>query len=184
MKSILIVVDMQNGFNRYEQTHILAKKIAELTQSNTFDVIIATRFLNKEGSQYTKFLNWHRLMTSPDIDLVENIKADYVVDKWIYTCVNEEFIGLLKKCNDGEIPKHIFLCGADTDCCVLKIATDLFEQGIMPIVLTNYCDSNGGPKSHDAGILVMERLIGKRSLVDEKIVKRADVERLTAERQY
>ena len=46
MKDILIVVDMQNGFNRYEQTHILADKIIGLTNNNSFDYIIATRFLN------------------------------------------------------------------------------------------------------------------------------------------
>lgn len=184
MKSILIVVDMQNGFNRFEQTHILAKKVAELTQSNIFDEIIATRFFNKEGSQYTKFINWHRLMSSPDTDLVEGIKADVVVDKWIYTCINDDFMVLLKKQNDGEIPKHIFLCGADTDCCVMKIATDLFEQGIMPIVLTSYCDSNGGPKSHDAGVLVMERLLGKKSLVTDVITSKNDIAKIIAERQY
>ena len=37
MKNILIVVDIQNGFNRYEQTHILADKIVKLTNSGIFD---------------------------------------------------------------------------------------------------------------------------------------------------
>ena len=44
MKNILIVVDMQNGFDRYEQTHILAKKVIELTNSGIFDKIIAKDF--------------------------------------------------------------------------------------------------------------------------------------------
>lgn len=184
MKNILIVVDMQNGFNRYDQTHILAKNVVELTNSGIFDKIIATRFLNREGSQYTKFLNWHRLMNSPDIDLVEGIRADEVVDKWVYTCVTDEFMSLLKKLNDGEVPTHIFICGADTDCCVLKTATDLFEQSVMPIVLTEYCDSNGGPESHKSGIMVMDRLIGKKSIVADKITSKEDIEKIIAERQY
>lgn len=184
MKNILIVVDMQNGFNRYEQTHILADKIIELTNSNYFDYIIATRFLNKEGSQYTKFLNWHRLIERPEIDLIKGMKVDTVVDKWIYTCVNEKFMAFLYEINENEMPKHVFICGADTDCCVLKIATDLFEQGILPIVLTDYCDSNGGPESHKAGLLVMKRLIGKISLVDGVINNKADVEKILDSRQY
>ncbi|MDE6868194.1 MAG: isochorismatase family protein, partial [Clostridia bacterium] len=106
MKNILIVVDIQNGFNRYEQTHILADKIVKLTNSGVFDEIIATRFRNKEGSQYIKFLNWHRLIDSPDIELVDGIKADVVWDKWVYTCINDEFMALLKKLNDGEMPTH------------------------------------------------------------------------------
>lgn len=184
MKNILIVVDMQNGFNRYEQTQYLAQKVVELTNSNYFDCILATRFLNKEGSQYTKFLNWHRLMKSPEIDLVDGIKADIVIDKWIYTCINHNFLKLLKDINEGELPTHVFVCGADTDCCVLKIATDLFEQGIMPLVLTEYCDSNGGPNSHNAGILVMERLIGKRSLIADKINSKQEIAKLIEDRKY
>lgn len=184
MKNILIVVDIQNGFNRYEQTHVLVDKIIKLTNSGLFDKIIATRFRNREGSQYTKFLNWHRLMESPDIDLVEGIKADEVVDKWVYTCITDEFMSLLKKLNDGEMPTHIFICGADTDCCVLKTATDIFEQGLMPVVLTEYCDSNAGPKSHEAGLLVMGRLIGKKCIVSDKITSKQDIEKIIAERQY
>lgn len=184
MKNILIVVDIQNGFNRYEQTHILADKIIKLTNSGLFDKIIATRFLNKEGSQYTKILNWHRLIESPDIDLVDGIKADEVVDKWVYTCITEEFMSLLKKLNDGEIPTHIFICGADTDCCVLKTATDIFEQGLMPIVLTEYCDSNAGPKSHEAGLLVLGRLIGTKCIVADKITSKEDIAKIIQERQY
>ena len=184
MKNILIVVDIQNGFNRYEQTHILVDKIINLTNSGLFDKIIATRFRNKEGSQYTKFLNWHRLIESPDIDLVDGIKADEVVDKWIYTCINDEFMSLLKNINDGDLTTHIFICGADTDCCVLKTATDIFEQGLMPIVLAEYCDSNAGPKSHEAGLLVMGRLIGKKCIVSDKINNKKDLNRIIAERQY
>ena len=184
MKNILIVVDIQNGFNRYEQTHVLADKIIKLTNSGLFDKIIATRFRNKEGSQYTRFLNWHRLIESPDIDLVDGIKADEVVDKWVYTCITDEFMSLLKKINDGELPTHIFICGADTDCCVLKTATDIFEQGLMPIVLTEYCDSNAGPKSHEAGLLVMGRLIGKKCIVTDKIKDKKDLNRIIAERHY
>ena len=184
MKNILIVVDVQNGFNRYEQTHILVDKIAKLTNSGLFDKIIATRFRNKEGSQYTKFLNWHRLIDDNDIELVKGIKADIVVDKWIYTCINEQFMSLLKQINDNELPTHIFICGADTDCCVIKIATDIFEQGIMPIVLSEYCDSNAGPLSHDAGLLVMKRLIGKNSIVSNVIASKEDIQNIIKERQY
>ena len=184
MKNILIIVDIQNGFNRYEQTHVLADKIVKLSNSGVFDKIIATRFRNREGSQYTEFLNWHRLMESPDIDLVEGIKADVVVDKWVYTCINDDFMTLLKELNAGELPKHVFICGADTDCCVLKTATDIFEQGLMPIVLTEYCDSNAGPKSHEAGLLVMGRLIGKVCIVPDKINSKEDINKILNARQY
>ncbi len=181
MKSILIVVDMQNGFNRYEQTHLLADKISKLTNGGFFDSIIATRFINREGSQYTRFLDWHRLIYSPDIDLIEGISVDKIVDKFVYTCVNEEFLSLLKELNDGNLPPLVFICGADTDCCVLKIATDVFERGLVPVVLSKYCDSNGGLESHEAGLLVMKRLIGKKNIVDDIIQCKKDVDRIIEE---
>lgn len=184
MSNILIVVDVQNGFNRYEQTQEVTKKIVELTNGGLFDYIIATRFLNKEGSQYTRILNWHRLMSSPEIDLISGLKYNHVVDKWIYTCVNDEFMKLLKEKNNSNMPKHIFICGIDTDCCVLKVATDLFEQGVMPIVLSHYCDSNGGPRYHEAGILAMERLLGKKSIVSNKISSKEELAQIISNREY
>lgn len=184
MNSILIVVDMQNGFNRYEHMKKLANRVTELTNAGIFDCIIATRFINYEGSQYTKFLNWHRLIDKKDIDLIPNVKYDIAVDKNVYTCITPDFMNLLKDVNSKELPTHIFICGADTDCCVLKIATDLFENNIMPIVLTDYCASNGGEESHKSGILVMSRLIGRKSLVAGEIMSRDDVENIVLERQY
>lgn len=184
MKTILIVVDIQNGFIRYDQTRELANKIIKLVNGGIFDSVIATRFLNHEGSPYIKLLNWNRLLESPDIDLVEGLKPDKVIDKYIYTCVDDSFINLLKELNGGGVPTHVFLCGADTDCCVLKTATDLFEKDIMPIVLTAYCDSNGGPISNAAGLLVMRRLIGEKSTVPAEIHSRDDLKKIIAERQY
>ncbi len=184
MKKILIVVDIQNGFIRYDQTKKVANKIIDLVNSKVFDTVVATRFKNKEGSQYTKFLNWHRLIDSPDIDLVNGLHPDVVYDKWIYTCINDEFISILKSLNDGELPTHIFICGADTDCCVLKIAADLFEYGIMPLVLSAYCDSNGGPDSHDAGLLVMKRVVGRNSIIADEQISNESLEKMLSDRKY
>jgi|LSQX01.3.fsa_nt_gb nicotinamidase-related amidase len=184
MNNILIVVDVQNGFIRNQSTNDVSKRIIELTSYGYFDTIFATRFINKEGSQYTRMLNWHRLISSPDIDLVEGIHADIIIDKLIYTCVNQSFITTLSEINNGQCPSHIFICGIDTDCCVLKIASDLFEQGIMPIVLSDYCSSNGGEESHEAGLLVLSRTTGRKSVVAGKIVSREQLVEIVRDREY
>jgi hypothetical protein len=46
---------------------------------------------------------------------------------------------------------------------------DLFEKHIHPIVLGYYSASNGGKISHDAGIKVLERLIGRRNVINTEI---------------
>ena len=109
------------------------------------------------------------------IDSSYNQYIDFVFDKYIYNCVNSSFIQKLCQLNDGKYPERIFIVGADTDCCVLTIATALFENNIRPIVLTNYCSSNGGNLSHEAGILCMKRLIGKNQLIDIEINKSTDL---------
>lgn len=177
MKNILLVVDMQKGFARCEQTLDLRDKILKLLELKVFDSIVATRFLNDNDSIYEKLLKWKKLKTEDEraIDLSYNQYIDFVFDKYIYNCVNSSFIQKLCQLNDGKYPERIFIVGADTDCCVLTIATALFENNIRPIVLTNYCSSNGGNLSHEAGILCMKRLIGKNQLIDIEINKSTDL---------
>ena len=57
MKNILIVIDVQNGFTRKEQTKKVANKIKELLEKKIFDCVIATRFLNSDNSIYEKYID-------------------------------------------------------------------------------------------------------------------------------
>ena len=63
------------------------------------------------------------------------------------------------------MPTSVFICGTDTDCCVQINATTLFELGIHPLVLVDYCASNGGIESHKAGLTVMRRTLGAKHLI-------------------
>ncbi len=180
MKNILIVVDMQNGFARYEQTIELSERIKEFLERDLFDIVIATRFLNDNNSMYEKMFGWKQLKTEEERMVPEEIAkhVNYYADKYIYNCVNANFIQRLCQLNDGEYPKQVFVIGADTDCCVMTIATSLFENNIRPIVLTKYVDSNGGPDSHNAGLLVMKRLIGANQLVDYDPKTKQELEKI------
>lgn len=177
MKNILILVDMQKGFVRYEQTQRLAEKIETLLESKAFDCVIATKFMNYDNSIYEKLFNWHRLKTKEDQVLCGDFSAyaDQVIEKSVYTCVNTHFLQRVCQLNDGSYPEKIFIAGADTDCCVLKIAVDLFENNIRPVVLTNYCDSNGGPESHAAALKCLTRLIGKNQMYNGEILSKEDL---------
>ena len=59
------------------------------------------------------------------------------------------------------IKEKAFLAGMNTDSCVLKIAVDLFENGIIPIVLSNYCASNNGKESHEADLKCLSKFVEK-----------------------
>lgn len=180
MKNILLIVDMQNGFTKHPQTIALTNRIKELLELNVFDSVVATRFSNDTNSIYEQLFGWKRLETEEERSLAPGYEKyiDYIFDKCIYTCVNPNFLQKICQINDGKYPEKIFIVGTDTDCCVLATATNLFENHIRPIVLTNYCDSNGGPDSHNAGLLCMKRLIGKKQLVDIKITANTNLEML------
>jgi nicotinamidase-related amidase len=180
MKNILIVVDMQKGFIRDNQKKELTERIIELLDKKIFDAVIATKFLNAENSIYEKIFNWERLESEEEQEIPSRIieHVDYVVDKYIYNCVNASFIQRICQINDGKYPEKVFVVGVDTDCCVLTIATSLFENNIRPIVLTHYVDSNGGTQSHEAGLLCMKRLIGEKQLSDVMPNSKTDLDNI------
>lgn len=62
--------------------------------------------------------------------------------------------------------EQISIVGIDTDMCVLKIAMDLFDIGIEPIVFTDCCASTAGLQAHLAGLAVLSRNIGAMRLRD------------------
>ncbi|MDY2960339.1 MAG: isochorismatase family protein [Hornefia sp.] len=177
MKNILILVDMQNGFTRYSQTEDLSKKIESMLSLNLFDMVVATQFMNYDRSIYEQLMGWRRLKTDEDRAIRAELMPyiNEIIPKSVYTCVSSNFIQRICQLNDGAYPEKLFIAGADTDCCVLKIAVDLFENNIRPIVLTNYCDSNGGEEFHKSGILCMKRLIGEKQLLDITLTDNTDI---------
>lgn len=180
MRNILIVVDMQEGFTCDEKTKQLKNRVVGLLEKKIFDAVIATRFLNEKDSIYEKLFDWKHLEQDDERAISKEIMeyVDYVADKYIYNCVNASFIQRLCQLNEGAYPEKVFVVGVDTDCCVLSIATSLYENNIRPIVLTQYVDSNGGNKSHEAGLLCMKRLIGEKQLSDIILQNKEDLNKI------
>ena len=164
---ILVVIDVQNGFIKSQEQADKAADITELIKLELFDNVVATRFINYTDSMYEKYFNWHSLKTAEEVDLYPLLKniVDVMFDKATYNCINGNFINLLKQLNKGYIPEKVYLCGLDTDACVLATAIGLFEHGIAPIVLKDYCFSTGGKQYHKAGLKCLERIIGKDQIL-------------------
>jgi nicotinamidase-related amidase len=167
MKTCLFLIDVQYGFIS-DKTRYILKRLDSILDSSLFDYIIASKFINAENSPYMKYMNWFGLTEAKDIKLYEPIesKAKLIIEKNIYTGVNDESLNYFKTNNITKI----YLAGIDTDCCVLKTAVDLFELGIQPNVLEYYSASNGGQKSHEAALTVMNRLVGYNSIIRGNIV--------------
>lgn len=152
----LLIVDVQRGFIRPQTEHIPA--IVEQLQTE-YAAIAVSQFENHELSPHQRILNWHRFLPgSDDVDLAFSPAENaFVFKKPHYSCVSYE---LMRWINANGI-SEVHVCGIDTEVCVLTSATALFEYLIKPVVLAPACASNGGQRSHQAGLIALERLIGR-----------------------
>jgi nicotinamidase-related amidase len=174
MSDLLIVVDMQNGFVN-ERSKRVVRPTANFLQSwlERGGSAVVTRFINPPGSKWEDLIHWKRLRESPEIDLVQEIAeviAPFIslgqvliVDKSSYTSLTQSVIDHI----EAQRAKDIYLCGVDTDACVLKTAVDVFEYNdLRPFVLTDLCASSAGESVHDAGLLLVGRYIGTRQMIE------------------
>lgn len=155
MKKLLLVIDVQNDFIN-DNTKKTLIKIKELVNSNNYDLIAFTRFINYEGSIWYKKLNYKGCMTKEQQKIVIDTENNKIFDKKIYTAVNDELKDYIRENDISEI----YLCGFDTDACVQKTAIDLFEQNYEVYVLKDYCMSHRGEELHNIIIDNLKRLIG------------------------
>lgn len=159
--NVLLVIDAQEGFVTKEAKKLLGRLVKKASKTENI-IIIATKFINTPMSNYVRLLNWDKMQEyDPAIKIIDEIqsKAKLVIEKNTYG--SNELINQLK----GLKPEKVFIAGADTDACVLKIAYDLFDAGFTPLVLEEYCMSSGGMDMHQTAIAMMERNIGKNSII-------------------
>jgi nicotinamidase-related amidase len=165
MSNPLLLVDLQHGFIN-EYTHHIPKRVVSLIERGDYDPILATRFINIEDGPFHRFLGWHDCTLPPETDLVEEI-LPYVTEEMVFSKpgsagISDELANYLR---EHEIAR-ITILGIDTDMCVLKVALDVFDLGIEPLILTDCCASTAGLQSHLAGLAVLARNIGADHLRD------------------
>ncbi len=165
MPGTLLVVDVQQGFINDFTRHI-PERIARLIERDQFDAILMTRFVNEADGPYHRFLDWHECVDPPETDIVPELERWATPDR---TYTKPGFTGLsddlTRDLREGSLDE-IAIVGIDTDMCVLKIAMDVFDLGIKPVVLVDCCASTAGLQAHLAGLAVLARNIGAAQLHD------------------
>lgn len=160
LSKALLIVDVQNGFVNEKTKHIpmLVEKL-----QYSYDLVIATRFINLPDSPFRRLIKWNHL--SPDTDEIELAfkpkEGVVVIDKYIYSCIDEPFLRLLK---DNGV-EAVDICGIDTDICVTKCAVDLFERNITPYVLKDYCATHADADVQESALTILARYIGKTQII-------------------
>jgi nicotinamidase-related amidase len=156
---VLIIIDVQRGFINPATAHVPAR--VEALQG-LYDTVIATRFVNPEGSAHRRLIGWTRFAPgSDDTALAFVPRADArITEKRTYSCLTDEVRSLLNAAGAGEV----HLCGIATDNCVLASAIALFEAGYTPVVLAAACATHAGADYHDWGLRILRRLIGEKQV--------------------
>lgn len=165
MPGPLLVVDVQLGFIN-EFTEHLPARIATLIERHEHDPVLFTRFVNVEGSPFRRILDWDECAEPPDTELAPEVRKfapeDHIYSKPGYAGLPPNLEKYLLENNIDEVS----VVGIDTDMCVLKVAMDLFDKNIRPIIYTDCCASTAGLQSHLAGLAVLARNVGAQHLRD------------------
>ena len=66
---------------------------------------------------------------------------------------------------DSNNIETIYLCGIDTDACVLKTALDLFENKFDVKVIEDCSMSHSGIEYHNSAINMLRKLIGNQNVI-------------------
>ena len=198
MQRPLLIIDLQRGYLS-EYNRFLPGGIASLVKAELFNPIIFTRYINTPDSPARLFLEDDSMSGFGDAGMAPQIKevmgasvpgleeygvtnlgegfgADrYLVTTNLYTCVTPEFEELLSELeldNSG-----LYIVGCDTEAAVLKTSLDLFERGIEPIILAEFCGSHRGLGFHERALGLLKELIGEERVVADYMPMRQRWER-------
>lgn len=166
--SVLVVIDVQNGFVNDRSRHVVSSVATLLDKWQAADKpVIFTRFHNQPGSPYETIIGWTRLRTPEETAIAPELRPytthprAHVLDKDYYSMFNTDGKALLER--HGW--RHLYFTGIATESCVAKSAVDAFELGYVPWILTDATGSHAGTEAHEAGLLTTGRNIGRRQLI-------------------
>ena len=128
-RTALIISDLQNCFIT-DKTISLPQKIKKHIESQKYDFIIFSKFINTENSNFVKKLNWTKCKIYPEIDIVSELSEialkNHTFEKNTYSIFkSKEFVDFLSQ---NKISK-LFFCGLDLDACILASAFEAFDSG-------------------------------------------------------
>ena len=158
--NLLIIIDLQNEFiNEYTNNSI--NEIKTLINSNKYNNIIFTRFINSNNNPTFTKLKWNGCLDEESKKICIDTNNYKILDKETYSAYNNE---LIKYLNDNRID-NIYLCGIDIECCVLITALNLFENGYNVYVLKDYSYCTNGIDRKNNAIEILKRNIGKDRVI-------------------
>ncbi len=156
MKIAILIIDVQKFFiNRF--TKDIPEKIRCFLSVNNFDLTLFTKFVYSERSPFAKYIKHPRLINPIDTDIVPELQKyvnkDNVFTKTTFSALkSKELLKLIQK----EKIKRLYICGFDTDGCVLATALESFDIGIDIRIIKDLCASYHSHVYHKEAIRIIQ----------------------------
>ena len=160
---LLLIIDAQEGFMN-EENRKITNDIIEHVKNEEYNLIIATRFINKIDSLYNKDSYRREItMLSSKAKLVEGIGelADITIMKSTYTALTTDLDKLLKK---NEV-KEVYLSGFNIESSIIATAFGLFDEDIKPIILSKLCGTMREDTFKQNALMILGNTIGKDNIL-------------------
>jgi len=155
----VLIIDVQNFFIN-THTEELPKKIFDHLSNTEYGVILFTKFVNNPNSNFVKMLKWDKCSAVPDTDICKDlscfVKSDNTFEKSTLSAFkNQKLVRLLR----NKKIKKLYICGTDSEACVLSSAFEAFDLGFEVHTLKNLCASTNGKVFHDYAKAIIEKNI-------------------------
>ncbi len=160
---LLLIIDAQEGFMN-EENRKITNDIIEHVKNEEYNLIIATRFINKIDSLYNKDSYRREItMLSSKAKLVEGIGelADITIMKSTYTALTTDLDKLLKK---NEV-KEVYLSGFNIESSIIATAFGLFDEDVKPIILSKLCGTMREDTFKQNALMILGNTIGKDNIL-------------------
>ena len=158
--NLLLVIDLQNEFIN-ENTLSAEEEIKKLVNSDKYDRVLFTRFINDENNPTFKKLNYKGCINDKSKEICIDTYENKVFDKRTYSAYNQELINYIQNNNI----QNIYLCGIDIECCVLVTALNLFENNYNVFILKDYVYCMHGEQRKNNAIEILKGNIGEDNII-------------------
>ena len=162
MKSALLIIDVQKYYLN-EFTKDIPAKLVSYIEKSDFDFIIFSKFVNHENSNVARVFGWKKMQGPPETDICDELrkyaKENNVFEKDTYSLFQSE--SFRKYLEENNI-SNLFICGFDTDACVLATSYEGFDRGFRVEVVEDLTVSSIGQQYRGSGLMIIKRRIQPR----------------------